>query len=479
MSRWRPLSRREQATLAARIYRTFARVAPQVHRIPLPELVEQLSRPPRRPPMPVDGVSAHRLGWMVHRCLNLPLAAPRCLTLSLVLYRLLVERGEDPRLVIGVLPTAPDHRAHAWVELDGRDVGPPPGRGEHLPMGIFGGDVAEGRRRRAWRAAEGWAARAPEVIDLQEHRLELAAAGPLRDRGLALPDEVQEMERLATLVDLTIPEVLEQVATHAAEPVIVFKGIEVAAHYPADAARFFHDLDIIVRDAPAVQRRLLAAGFYEVGDPSVYEDIHHLRPLKWPGCPVVVEVHHAPKWHEGSTPPPTEELFARAVPSRADPDRLLALDPAAHALVLAAHSWSNAPLGRLRDLLDISLVAADIPAAQIDALARRWGMGRLWGTTIRAIDALERPRPGATLALRSWARGTREVRGRTVAEHHLCRWLSAFWCLPPRAAVRSSAREVWADLTPADDEGWSDRLGRALKATRRAGVRKRVHDDRD
>jgi hypothetical protein len=52
----------------------------------------------------------------------------------LVLFRLLREQGEQAELVIGLLPNAPNQRAHAWVELDGRDVGPPPGRFGHEEM---------------------------------------------------------------------------------------------------------------------------------------------------------------------------------------------------------------------------------------------------------------------------------------------------------------------------------------------------------
>jgi hypothetical protein len=52
---------------------------------------------------------------------------PRCLINALVLFRLLREQGEAAILVIGLPEVATDERAHAWVEVDGRDVGPPPG----------------------------------------------------------------------------------------------------------------------------------------------------------------------------------------------------------------------------------------------------------------------------------------------------------------------------------------------------------------
>lgn len=56
---------------------------------------------------------------------------PRCLHTALVLYRLLQLGGQPAVLVIGLVPSSETKDAHAWVELDGVDVGPPPGRGRH------------------------------------------------------------------------------------------------------------------------------------------------------------------------------------------------------------------------------------------------------------------------------------------------------------------------------------------------------------
>lgn len=41
-------------------------------------------------------------------------------------------------LVIGLPEEPVDERAHAWVELEGRDVGPPPGRGNHVELARYG-----------------------------------------------------------------------------------------------------------------------------------------------------------------------------------------------------------------------------------------------------------------------------------------------------------------------------------------------------
>jgi hypothetical protein len=51
-----------------------------------------------------------------------------------VLFRQLKRQGDDVELVIGLPIGAMDKEAHAWVEIDGHDVGPPPGRGMHEPL---------------------------------------------------------------------------------------------------------------------------------------------------------------------------------------------------------------------------------------------------------------------------------------------------------------------------------------------------------
>jgi hypothetical protein len=64
---------------------------------------------------------ARRLGWVVARTLKLMPGDTRCLARSLVLTRLLAQRGIPSKLVIGA-QAAPDFLAHAWVECDGQPV---------------------------------------------------------------------------------------------------------------------------------------------------------------------------------------------------------------------------------------------------------------------------------------------------------------------------------------------------------------------
>jgi hypothetical protein len=122
-----------KAGLAVRVWRSFVLVRIRAGRKPLPLFAHELGR---------TTVRTHRyapslLSRAVHRSLHLGPYRPRCLFNALVLYRLLREQGDDAELVIGLPPEAPDQTAHAWVELDGRDVGPPPGKVGHTAIARF------------------------------------------------------------------------------------------------------------------------------------------------------------------------------------------------------------------------------------------------------------------------------------------------------------------------------------------------------
>jgi Transglutaminase-like superfamily len=122
----------QKARLAARIWTRFFLVVVDLRREPLPALVNRLADTSGR-----SRRARHRpatLSRAVNRSLRIGSRRPRCLVNALVLFRLLREQGEPAELVVGLLPKAPDHRAHAWVELAGRDVGPPPGRFGHEEM---------------------------------------------------------------------------------------------------------------------------------------------------------------------------------------------------------------------------------------------------------------------------------------------------------------------------------------------------------
>jgi hypothetical protein len=107
-------------------------------------------------------------------------------------------------------------------------------------------------------------------------------------------------------------------------------------------------------------------------------------------------------------------------------------------VLLAAHAWAHRPLRRLLDLVDVLVLVRDGDREEAGAIARAWGVERLWGTTFAAAEALLGGGP-PTWPLRSWARNLPEVRERSGPEARLEAVLAPFAALPPRAAVRRGA----------------------------------------
>lgn len=318
--------------------------------------------------------------------------------------------------------------------------------------------------------------RAPRLSDLRRHGLHLLAARRWHRLGREVPLDLRRQERAAAIFSLVATNLLGRIRAICDGPIVLMKGPEVAARYPDPALRPFRDLDLLLPDAPAAQRALVAAGFEPAGDPELYVGIHHLRPLLWPGLPLLVELHERPKWLEGAQPPPTQELVARALPSATGVDGILTLRPAEHALVLAAHSWAHVPLGRIIHLIDIAAMAEEVDANELASVAREWGMTRVWRSTSAAADAVLLGRRTPT-SLRTWARNLVAVRERTVLGSHLESWLSPWWALPSRQALPATASAVADEFRPRPDETWRMKLRRTGHAFRDAFERTSDHDE--
>jgi hypothetical protein len=99
----------------------------------LPGLVDELARP--RLTTPPGNPS--RLGVAVYALLGVGRLRARCVTMSLVHFSLLVDQGFRPELVIGLPPRPESPDAHSWVEIDGVDVGPPPGKMDSQELARF------------------------------------------------------------------------------------------------------------------------------------------------------------------------------------------------------------------------------------------------------------------------------------------------------------------------------------------------------
>ncbi len=326
-----------------------------------------------------------------------------------------------------------------------------------------------------WDAVDRLIDRAPGLDELRAHRIQLLAARRLRARGADIPPGLLDEERRATVTAMVAPAVVSAVRDALAGPVLIFKGPETAALYPDPLTRSFTDLDLLVEEPGAAHRALRESGFREIGDPKLYEGIHHLRPLALPSIPLPVEIHAGPKWIDWHAGPPASELIRGAVPSSLAIDGLLTLSPEHHTLVLAAHSWAHEPLRRAADLIDVAAAAQHADPALVEALAETWGLGRVWRTTRRAIDGLLSGEPPPRLRL-VWARNVYELRERTVLESHLTRWLSRYAAHPPARAFREMAAAVARDLRRDRGDTWGRKLRRSARAVGAARTPRSEHD---
>jgi hypothetical protein len=325
------------------------------------------------------------------------------------------------------------------------------------------------------RAVDALIDRARTPRELERHGLQVLAVHRYRALGRSISPRLLAQERLAGALSLAAPAALERIRAAYDGALLLVKGPEAAVAYPDPAARPYGDLDLLASDPRGAQRALLAAGFEPLGDEQRYSRLHHLQPLRPPGLPLLVELHKAPKWPNGLAPPSTAELLDAARPARCGAEGILGLSAARHAIILAAHAWAHGPLGHLRQLLDIALVAADAEPAEMRRLAGCWGASALWDATVATLRALfggsRRP---ATLRL--WARHLASVRERTVFEAHLTSWLSPLWCCPRPQGVRAATAAFAADLRPLPEESWREKLARVRLALAEAASSAAQHD---
>ena len=129
-----PLTPLGKVRLVVSVLATFVNVHRSLRRHPLPRAVGALGA---APPAWWSALRPSRLSRVVHLTLHLGPWRPRCLVLALVLYRLLRAQGTEADLVIGLPIDAVDKDAHAWVEIDGVDIGPPPGKGVHEELARY------------------------------------------------------------------------------------------------------------------------------------------------------------------------------------------------------------------------------------------------------------------------------------------------------------------------------------------------------
>jgi hypothetical protein len=317
-----------------------------------------------------------------------------------------------------------------------------------------------------WSAVDELVDRAPGPGDLRAHGLHLLAGARLRSLGQPVPDEVAAEERLAAVLALAVPTLLQRARAAYDGRLMIMKGAELAQLYRDPSLRAFYDVDLLADDAEAAQRALVAAGFQELGT-DVNDIGIHLCPLGWPGLPVRIELHRRPRWVDGLGNPSLEEIFEAAEPSALGVPGILAPARHHHALLLAGHAWTHEPLRRVSELIDIAVVTHGTDRADVRSVARRWGCERLWHTTERAVDAVlygaRSPVP-----LRTWARHLRGARERTVLETRLLRIAGPVWGMPLRRVPRELLRAIARLVQRHDGERWRAKIARVGRLARTA-----------
>lgn len=325
------------------------------------------------------------------------------------------------------------------------------------------------RAAAVWSAVDRLVDRAANLDDLTAHGLHLLAARRWRLLGRDVPRSVVDLERRAGAIVLAATIAVECAREAYDGSMLLMKGLEVGERYPDPALRPLRDVDLLVDDPQRAQRALIDAGFQPVGeDDGYYADRHHLRPLHLPGFPIVVELHRHPQWVSWAAAPSFAELASEAVPSVTGIEGLLAPSAAHHALLLASHSWSGAPLRRIADLIDITLLSETVDQAELWEAARRWQVDGVWKTTSAAAEAVLFGGPALPWHVRFWAGDVLHVKERTVLSNHVRRIASAFSALPPRRAVPAALRAVGRELRPDPGERWPEKVRRGARAARHA-----------
>jgi Uncharacterised nucleotidyltransferase len=316
---------------------------------------------------------------------------------------------------------------------------------------------------------------APNLDALRSHRLHVAAARLWQSQGREVPADLASDARAAAVRAMLVPFVLDKARFAYGGALMLMKGPEVAAHYPVPADRSFNDLDLLAEDPAAAQRALIGAGFIEIGDPAAYAGLQHLPPLRWPGAPLAIEVHRHPSQPFWLTPVSAEGLFRHAAPSATGVPGILAPEPAAHAVLLAAHAWADGLLGSVGQLLDAAALLACSDRGRADFFARASGWEGMWNTTLGVMDAvIGGKRPG--LALKLWTRHLLELRERVVLENHIGRLAAPVCSLPAGDVPRAIAYALRYTVSPERDEDWRTQLRRSSLAIAHAFRPQSAHE---
>ncbi len=292
----------------------------------------------------------------------------------------------------------------------------------------------------------------PDVERLIRHGVGLLAGADWADCGISVPEELRHSRMTQAALGLESRGLVRSLRQDTDGPLVLLKGLDVAAHYPAVELRQSLDVDVLVDDAVATQRALLAAGWQTKATPGFHEEpernesLHQLCPLLRPPFSLPLEVHRRPNAPTWLPPLPTTEIIEAARPSAIDVDGVLSPCVEHHALVVLAHSWATQPFARFSELIDFALLLESSDMPTVRAVARRWRMTRLLDLGLRTIDSLLHGRQPAPWVVRSFAGHLLDLSEPSRRRSQVNRYAASAFVAPipdaARAAIDGAGRRV-------------------------------------
>jgi hypothetical protein len=182
----------------------------------------------------------------------------------------------------------------------------------------------------------------------------------------------------------------------------------------------------------------------------------------------MIELHRSPGWLSWLTPPSNAELMRGAVPSVTGVDGAFALPPVQQALFLASHAWRHNPYQSIIHLIDLELFRQQTDPLEVMALARRWGIERVWIHLCVMIDWFIYQDGETPSAMhRWWARHLQDSREKTLLETYLASWGRGLAAPTLGEQIETIATDVRFSFTAHSWQTRRDKLGRITLAARR------------
>ncbi len=200
------------------------------------------------------------------------------------------------------------------------------------------------------------------------------------------------------------------------------------------------------------------------------EGHHHDSPLGFGAMALMIELHRDPGWLSWLTPPSDGELFRTSVPSATSVGGAHALPPEQLALFLASHAWRHGPYTSLIHLIDIELLRQHTDPARVLALAKRWGIEKVWLGLCAMIDwgiYQDGAAPGAVH--RWWARHLDRQRERTLFEFYLATWGRGLAAPTLPEQLETVSRDVRFSFTAHSWQNRRQKIGRIAQGARSLG----------